>query len=126
MNRNRRGVRWVGAGLVSAAALSLGSCGGGGGGGDLPGSPGGDAQFAVTGFNFDGLGGAAINEVLEFAFNADLDFSTVDLTTVQFLDLTGGLPVTGTFEPTPGNPRAWARRSPSPEGRPSGRGTGPS
>lgn len=90
--RPRRGARL---GFLGLAALGLGfaACGGGGGGSGSSGSQGG---FQLVSISVPEGAVWKINRAIDFVFNQDVDFSTVNLNTIS-ISTTAGLPVTGSF-----------------------------
>lgn len=94
-------------GGVAALMAGLAFSCGGGGGGSVAGA-GGASSFTLLSFNRAGLGGAAINEMLRFVFNAPVQLASVNLTTLQIVDVTPGVApvaVTGSFDLDPSDAR---------------------
>lgn len=78
---------------LACGALFLAGCGGGGGGSSGPAGQGG---FQITDISVSSGSVWKINRPISFTFNVPVDFSTVNLNTINITD-SNGLPVTGEF-----------------------------
>lgn len=83
----------VASGVLACSALFLAGCSGGGGGSSGPAGQGG---FQITSISVTDGAVWKINRPISFTFNVPIDFSSVNLNTINITDSTG-MPVTGEF-----------------------------